>query len=487
MTAKPIKRRRAKKQVVVAAVDLGATSGRLILGIWQDQRLELRKVHRFPNSIRRLGNHDYWDLPWLWNEVHRGIHLLGAAMPHDSKVASIGVDTWGADHVLVNRVGRITFPPHAYRDARTEPVLRRLQSSPSCLARLYRTTGIPDAYYNTSVQLAELVETFPAIRNMADRCLFLSDYFNFLLSGQMANGLAAAGTSQLLDVESERWSYTALKHFGIPRKWFSPPIRSGTRIGTASQIMDINAALVLAVPGHDTTCAYDAIPSLTPGSEILISSGTWSLVGFESPVPLLGVGSLKARIANDRDGRGGYRPLINVSGLWLLERTLADLGARPETSEGWTNLIKAAEALPRPARLLDIGDIRLANPPSMKAAIDQQIRDREIDAPKTIAGYVSLICHSLAYGHAAAIRNLERLSGKRFCRVVIVGGGSRNRLLCQATADESGLPVISFGLEGSAVGNIANQLIGLSVVRDLGSFRQAIGAHLEHTAYLPRT
>jgi rhamnulokinase len=470
-----------KPSVSCAAVDLGATSGRVIVGTWSKKGLVLTEVHRFPNQFRTLGERAYWDVALLWNEVCQGLREAKAKYP---ELASVGVDSWGVDYALVNKLGRLVYPVHAYRDSRTQPGLKRLAAFG--IERVYEATGIPNVFYNSSLQLEETVASSPGITDVADRCLFIPDYFNFLLSGRMENELSIASTTQLLDVNSMEWSSTALAHFKVPAHWFSKPVRAGTRLGTVRSIPELKGLRVIAVPGHDTACAYDAMPANPDGSDIYISSGTWSLVGFESDVPLLGSEAREARVANERIGDGRYRPLTNVIGLWLLEQTLRDFAARPQSDREWAKLIRDAEQLPAPTVLLDVADPAFSNPPSMRAAIDAQLKRKKAKAPRQLAGYVRLICASLGRGHADAIRKFEALSGRRFKRILIVGGGSKNRLLCQATADESGLPVVSFQLEGTAVGNLASQFIALGAVKSLAEFRRQLARQLQQKTYSPR-
>ncbi len=239
------------------------------------------------------------------------------------------------------------------------------------------------------------------------------------------------------------------------------------------------------MPGHDTACAYAAMPAAEDGSDLFLSSGTWSLVGFESDTPVLGAEALAARISNQRLGDGRYCPITNVIGLWLLEGTMKDFASRPSNDREWAALITAAEKLPAPATLLDVTDPTFANPVSMKAAIDAQLKRRKLAAPKNLAAYTRLICDSLGRGHADAKAVFERLTGRKFNRVLMVGGGSKNRLLCQATANATGLPVVSFNLEGTAVGNLASQLIALGAVKDLRTFRRLLGATLKRKIYEP--
>jgi rhamnulokinase len=479
------------RPIFSAALDFGATSGRVILGAWSNQRLTLTEVHRFPNSFRSLAGHDYWDLGTLWHEALTGLHKAVAALPRGAALASIGVDFWGVDYVLVNDAGRLVFPVHAYRDSRSRPGLQRLANTRAALDRIYAATGIPNVFYNSSLHLEETVAHCPAITDLATRCLFLPDYFNYLLSGRMEIELSIASTSQLLDVHSTDWSRAALDYFRIPPQWFSRPILAGTKLGRLrKEIIGDSKPLartqVIAVPGHDTACAYDAMPASPDGTDLFLSSGTWSLVGFESDAPVLGQDALAARISNERIGDGRYRPLTNVIGLWMLEGIMKDFASHPSNDREWAALIAAAEKLPAPAGLLDVTDPAFGNPPSMKQAIDAQLKRRKRAAPKNLAGYTRLICDSLGQGHADAMRAFERMTGKKFRRVLMVGGGSKNRLLCQATADGTRIPVVSFALEGTAVGNLASQLIAIGAVKDLPTFRRHLAADLEQRIYQPK-
>ena len=470
----------------LAAVDLGATSGRVILGTWKNQKLTLQEVHRFPNAFQSVGGHDYWNIAGLWEQIQTGLRAARAALPKGAALASVGVDTWGVDHVLVNDAGRIVYPVHAYRDARTQAGLKRLANTRAALDRVYAATGIPNVFYNASLQLEETFTSCPALTDLATRCLFLPDYFNFLLSGKMANELTIASTAQLLDVHSTDWSRAALDHFRIPAHWFTKPVLAGAKLGRVKEFAGLEKTQVIAVPGHDTACAYDAMPASPDGTDLFLSSGTWSLVGFESDTPVLGADALAARISNERIGDGRYRPLTTVIGLWLLEGTLKDFASRPKNDAEWAALIAAAEKLPAPAALLDVADPALTSPKSMKVAIDAQLKKRRVAPPKNLAGYTRLICDSLGRGHADAKAAFEKMSGRAFKRILIVGGGSKNRLLCQATADASRIPVVSFALEGTAVGNLARQLIALGAVKNLATFRALLAKGLKQTVYAPR-
>ncbi len=472
------------KTIYTAAVDLGATSGRVILGAWSKNKLQLTEAHRFPNDYRELGKNAYWEVGTFWAEVSTGLKKAVELLPRGAKLSSVGVDTWGCDHVLLNDQGRLVFPPHAYRDDRTQAGIKALKKSGA--STIYAATGIPNVFYNTSLQLSETIANCPAITDLATHCLFLSDYLNYLLSGKMANELTVASTSQLLDVKANDWSRTALNRFSIPREWFSKPKLSGAKLGKVKNFPELAGVEVIACPGHDTACAFDAMPAAEDGNDIFLSSGTWSLVGFESDKPVLGPAAEKANVANERTGNGGYRPLTNVVGLFLLEQIMEDFKQRPKNDREWSALIKSSQKFPASKNLLTLTDRAFTSPDSMKAAIDAQLKKRKIKAPTNLTGYTRLICDSIGEGHAKCIRAFEGMTNKTFKRILIVGGGSKNQPLCQATADASGLPVISFSLEGTAVGNIARQLISLKAVKDLKTFRRLLSADLKQKTYRPR-
>jgi rhamnulokinase len=313
----------------------------------------------------------------------------------------------------------------------------------------------------------------------------VSDYFNYLLSGRMANELSIASHSQLLSASEADWSPAALRHFGIPAGWFERPLASPRGLGVVRGLPELKGVKSTLVPGHDTACAFASMPADPAGADLYLSTGTWSLIGCESERPLLGDDALEARISNERMGDGRFRPLRSCLGLWLLERLLVSLGLKPASARDWKALIDAAAATRPPAAALDVTDRSLFSPPDMKAAIEAQLRRRRLPAPKATAGWIRLVLHSLALGHADGVRQFERLTGRTFDRILIVGGGSRNPLLCQATADAAGVPVVSFALEGSAMGNVGSQLIALGELENLAALRHSLTTHLPHRRYTP--
>jgi rhamnulokinase len=351
---------------------------------------------------------------------------------------------------------------------------------------VYALTGVPSYPYNTSLQLQETLAARPELAKADVHCLFISDYFNFLLSGRMENELSVCSHSQLIDVHGRDWSRGALAHFGIPRSWLRRPALSPRPLGPVTGLPELKGVAAILVPGHDTACAFAAMPAAADGSDLYLSSGTWSLLGFEAEVPVLGAEARAARISNERMGDGRYRPLRSCLGLWLLERTLPAFASRPRGAAAWAALISEAARAPKPRLRLDVTDSSLFNPPDMRVAIAAQLRRRGARPPRDLAGHVRLIAESISGGHADTVRIFERLVGSRFKRILIVGGGSKNPLLCQSTADACGLPVVSYSLEGTVVGNLAIQLVALDAVPSMAEFRMRLARQLKGTPYLPR-
>ncbi|MDX2186346.1 MAG: FGGY family carbohydrate kinase [Opitutaceae bacterium] len=468
--------------VISAAVDLGASSGRVLVGTCDGLSFVLDEVHRFTNESQRLGTHDYWEIAGLWNQVLKGLREAKKRYPG---LASIGVDTWGVDHVLLDRKGRLVAPCHAYRDERTGPALQKLAKAKSQMRALYQETGIPNLFYNTSLQLAEWVSAHGEAAPLVARCLLLPDYFNFLLSGRMANEVSIASTSQLLSVREMRWSWKALHHFKVPPRWFRSPVRAGRVLGQVLPGLELGDARLVVAPGHDTACAFAAMPACETGGDLYLSCGTWSLLGFESSLPFVGPEALDAGISNERMGDGRFRPVASVIGLWILEKALRELDERPGGAAEWETLLGAASALPAPPGLLDVADPMFVNPDSMVRAIRQHLRSRQLLMPEDLPSLVRLICDSLAAEHARAMRRFEAITRSPFKRILMVGGGAKNRLLCEATARACGVPLHAFELEGSALGNLGCQWVSLGVFATQAEFRKLVARQVTPRVYLP--
>ena len=464
----------------LATIDLGATSGRVMVGSFSpSEGVELNEIHRFPNQFNRLHQNDYWDMGMLWREASHGLREAKKLYP---ELRSVGVDSWGADQVMLNADGRLAFPVHSYRDERTRPWQERIENSPAA-AQLFQQSGLPPVNYNTGLQLAESLATFPLLRDMVDRVLSISDYFNFLLSGELVNEFSQASTTMLLDPRGEDYHPAALEYFGIPPHWFTPPHQAKQLLGPVrlEGLGDVDTVLV---PGHDTSCAVEAIPGSERG--FIVSSGTWMLAGQLTDGPLLSDAAFRAWISNERTGSGAFRPCKVMLGLWLIEQIIPCFERRPANDAEWTALIDAASDRPSSDVHLDTSDRALFNPTDMREAIDTQLRHRGGTPPLDLAGYVRLVCDSLGAAIAGAVDAFGTLSGQRAERIIIVGGGARNRLLCQAMANAAALPVTSYQLEATCLGNLAYQACALGLVPDLAAFHAVIAPGLPTQHYAPR-
>lgn len=467
-------------KTTVAAIDLGATSGRVIVGQVTSEGIELTETHRFPNAFTTLKSYNYWDAGRLFGEIITGLKEAKRLFP---ELRSCGVDTWGVDHAITDRSGRLAFPIHAYRDERTNLLMREIRNKGED-RKLFDLTGIPVVSYNTGLQLAETLTAFPHLTQVGEQVMLLPEFFNFLLTGKSGCEFSHASTTQMLDVNGKSWSAQALEYFGIPASWLKDPVSAGSLLGPVTADSELAGVDVALVPGHDTSCAFEAIPR--DGNSLIVSSGTWMLVGGITDKPCLGDEAFELGVSNERTGTGGYRPNKILLGLWLLEKTIPAFDKRPQTDAEWSALISAASECPVPEVLIDTGDEALFNPPSMREAIDHQLKANGGEAPEDLPGYMALICASLGASVRDTALKLESILKTTFENIVIVGGGSKNGLLCQMLANYSGKRVTSYNLEAASVGNMAYQLLALGKIRSMSEFHGLIRPSLSAKEYQPR-
>lgn len=466
-------------RTTLAAIDLGATSGRVIVGVYSDKGLELTEAHRFPNGFHSLNGYQYWDLGRLFDEITVGLKKARELFPD---LSCCGVDTWGVDVVLTNAQGRLAFPCHAYRDERTNDIVDALETAGDT-RMLFKKTGLPPVNYNTGFQLAETLKAFPGITQVADKAMLLPHYINYLLSGEISSDYSQASTTQLMEVEGLGYDESVLDYFGIPKKWLAAPESAGRILGPVRNMAGLENVSLALVPGHDTSCAFEAIPR--EGNSLIISSGTWMLVGAITDKPCVGDAAFDLGISNERTGMGSYRPNKVMLGMWLLEQTIPFFDKRPSTNAEWSALISAAEERDAPPVLLDLKDKSLFNPSNMRAAIDKQLVAHGGEAPQDLPGYMRLVCASLGAGVQQTAVQFEKIMGSPFENIVIVGGGSKNRLLCQMIADATGKIVTSFNLEATSVGNIGYQLLAMGKIPSLESFHRTLRPTLSPNIYTP--
>jgi len=457
----------------VAAVDLGASGGRVMMGtVGRGQQLELQELHRFPNVPVRVLGTLHWDVLALFQGVLDG---LGAAARAGAGLASLGIDTWGVDYGLLDADGTLLGNPVHYRDTRTEgmagQVLARVPA-----AELYAITGIQQLPLNTIFQLAASAGT-PQLA-AARTLLMIPDLLAYWLTGQAGAEVTNASTTQLYDVRAQAWATSLMTRVGIPPGIFPPLRRPGDIIGELLPRITTETGLatpvpVLAVGSHDTASAVAAVPAQGPGFAY-ISCGTWSLVGMELPGPVLSEASFKANFTNETGIDGTIRYLRNVMGLWLLQESMRTWSARGTPADLDTLLAAAAEA-PALRAVIDPDDPHFLTPGDMPGRIAHACRRTGQDPPADPGATVRCILDSLALAYRRTIAEVQELSGRHVDTVHIVGGGARNALLCQLTADACGLPVVAGPVEAAALGNVLVQARALGAAPDdLAGMRQLL-------------
>lgn len=449
----------------MAAIDLGASSGRVMLSIWQPRtrRLSLREVHRFDNRLTRIDGHDTWDIDGLEREIRKG---LAAIDEQGVALDSIGIDTWAVDYVLLDKQRNRIGLPYSYRDHRTDGVMERTIADIG-RSHLYRRTGIQFLPFNTLYQLKALREQQPDICGKAAHLLMIPDYFHFRLTGQLNCEYTNASTTQLLNLATGDWDEDLIDYLDVPRQWFLPPNLPGNTVGYWTSPSGRKVP-VIATATHDTASAVVATP-LGGTNSLYLSSGTWSLMGMESAVPFNDQNAMAANITNEGGIGNTYRVLKNIMGLWLLQRVCQE-----QDVDDLPGLVAAAAALPAFTSLIDPNNDRFINPPSMVAEIRAACREQHQRVPETSAELARCIFDSLAMLYRQASLELARLRGISPDKLHIVGGGSKNRFLNQLSADVCQLPIVAGPEEASALGNIGCQLMALQEVGNLTDFRHLV-------------
>lgn len=470
----------------VAAVDLGATSGRVILGR-VDQRagvLELDHVARFPNGPVRLASGLHWDLTGLYRDLTRG---LADAFRRDSAVASIGVDSWAVDYALL-RGGRVLGEPFHYRDERTAAGVDAVHASVP-FDELYRRNGLQFLPFNTVYQLAAERDAAGGCLDLADSLLLVPDLIGFQLTGARVSERTNASTTGLVGVESGEWDDELIERLGFAASVFAPLVSpgdslGGLRAGVAAELGAPAGIEVVAVGSHDTASAVVAVP-MRAESAAYISCGTWGLVGVELEHPVLTDAALEANFTNEGGVDGRVRFLHNVMGLWLLSESVR-WWERDGESIDLPALLAAAASVTAAVPVFDANDPRFLAPGDMPARIAEWCVEHGVGVPASRAEFARSIIESLAEAFAGAVRSASILSGVDVETIHVVGGGSLNELLCQRTADRSGIPVLAGPVEATAIGNVLVQARAQGFASgDLESLRGLVAAAFTPRGYEP--
>ena len=449
------------------AFDFGAESGRAVLGRLQDGTLAIDEVHRFPNDPVSDNGSLHWDAPRLWSELRTALSSVDP-----STLAAIAVDTWGVDYALLGEDGQLLQNPYHYRDPRNiaamAEVLRLIPKE-----ELYEATGIQLLSINTINQLYAARMCTPRLLDSAQRLLMMPDLFNYWLTGTAVCEITDASTTQLVDPRTRTWVTTLFDRLSIPSRLQAPIVEPGSIVGTLlPEVAGAGATrtAVVACGSHDTASAVAAITARN--NTAFISSGTWSLVGIELDAPIITADARALNFSNEIGVNGTTRFLKNVMGLWMLQDCRRSWSRNGDMT--YTELIDAAEREPGFRHLVDPDEPSFIRPDDMPAAIDRFCRQTKQSVPHGVGAYTRAILDSLALKYRLVIDNLERLIDRPIDRIHIIGGGSRNRLLDQFTADATGRTVIAGPVEATALGNIAMQMIATGAAGSLAEARSTI-------------
>lgn len=464
------------------AVDLGATSGRTVLAQYDGNRVDMQVWTRFENPQLPMTGHIFWNLPHLYNEILRALRRLNS---ENISVDSIGIDTWGCDVAFFGKAGQLNALPLCYRDSFTDGAVERYTSSHMNAEALYERTGIQFMNFNTLFQFDTMRrDNFSVMKNPVT-INFIPDALIYLLTGKCICEYTVASTSQLLNPYTGDLDDKLLRSVGLTRKNFGPITQPGTIVGTLMpQIQEatgMGAIPVVAVAGHDTASAVVSVPA-TDGDYAYLSCGTWSLLGIESPTPIINNESRRLNFTNEGGIDGTTRFLKNICGLWLLERCRVEWEDAPSD----INELNALSVTTDFASIIDPDDPSFVHPSSMTKAIAEYCRKTNQAEPKTPAEFVRCIFRSLAQRYSQVIDNLRSLSSVDIKRLHVIGGGCRNAYLMQMTADATGLPVIAGPTEGTALGNVLLQLRAAGEVDALSDMRAISAASVETTVYNPQ-
>jgi rhamnulokinase len=471
----------------VAAVDLGATSGRVMVGRVGPNILEIAEAARFPNTPVQLWEGDRTGLHWNISELYRSVvDGLGSALRAEPDIVSVGVDAWAVDYGLL-RAGVLQGIPYHYRDDRSAPgtdLVHRIVPADE----LYRQNGLQYLPFNTIYQLA--VERDSGRLADAEAMLLIPDLIAYWLSGEAVSERTNASTTGLTSADGT-WNSDLIEKLRLPRRMFRPLVEAGSEVGSLLPSVRDELHLsgrgpaVTAVGSHDTASAVVAVP-MDPLHAAYISCGTWGLVGVELERPVLTDSARLANFTNEGGVDGRVRFLHNVMGLWLLSESIRAWQARGIDAD-LTTLLARAEAISGPVPMFDADDPRFLAPGDLPARIAEWFAERGLAAPQDPAEYVRSILESLADAFARAVRSAAELSGRQVDTVHIVGGGARNSLLCQLVADRAGLPVLAGPVEATALGNVLVQARAQGLVSgDLESLRALVAGAFVPTRYAPR-
>ncbi len=456
------------------AVDIGASSGRHMIGWVENGAIHLQEMYRFENGLHEKNGHMCWDTDHLFASIVEGMKACKAA---GMVPATMGIDTWAVDFVLLDEQNRLIGDAVGYRDARTEGMDRQVEQTISFEA-LYERTGIQKQPFNTIYQLAAVNK---ADLQKAKRFLMIPEYFNYLLTGKAVNEYTNATSTALVNARTKTWDGELLDALGLPRVLFGPLAMPGTPVGALlpaiREQVGFDCTVVLPAT-HDTGSAFLAVPARDDRA-VTISSGTWSLLGVELQQPVTTPQSAACNFTNEGGYNYRYRYLKNIMGLWMIQSIRRELGKQYSFAQ--------LEAMAQEARdfasRVDVNDNAFLAPASMIDAVKDACTRTGQPAPQTVGELMQCVYQSLAECYARAVKELAALTGRDFTAIHIVGGGSKDDTLNRLTAQKTGLPVIAGPTEGTALGNLMVQMIAGGDFADLAAARRAVANSFELKTY----
>ncbi|MCU0960377.1 MAG: rhamnulokinase [Pirellulaceae bacterium] len=479
----------AKGAQVFLAVDLGASSGRVVAGEFTGRRIALEEVSRFANGGVLANERLYWDLLGLWQHVKDGLRAAGTK--YGDRIVSVGVDTWGVDFGLLNARDELLGNPVHYRDRRTEGILEdAFQVVPR--SEIFAGTGLQFMPFNTLFQLFAMRREGSPLLDAAHSLLMMPDLFHWLLSGEKSNEYTDASTTQFFDPQKNDWAFPLLDRFELPSRLLRPVSLPGTRLGPlrASVAQEMGGHRIQVVlPGtHDTASAVMAVPaSSLPGKKpnwCYISSGTWSLMGIELPGPVVTDRCRELNFTNEGGVGGTIRLLKNIAGLWLVQQCRACWQREGRTYD-WDELTALAQSARPLTALIHPDDPRFVAPDNMPAAIRQYCEETGQAPPDSDGAVIRCALESLALRYRMVIGWLEQLNGGPLETIHIVGGGTQNRLLCQMAADACDRRVVAGPIEATAIGNVMMQAVSNGDVASIAEAREVIRTSFAVEEYVP--
>jgi rhamnulokinase len=451
------------------AIDFGAESGRAVLAHLQSGILTTEEVHRFANEPVEYGSSLHWDVARLWFEVQKALARLG-----EVELAGIGVDAWGVDYALLGEHGELLQNPYHYRDRRTEGVIEEVLRKVG-KEEIYKATGIQFMPINTLYQLFAAQRQTPKLLAAARYLLTIPDLFNYWLSGRAVCEFTNATTTQMVDPVKRSWATALMQSLELPAHLAAPIVEPGSIIGTLLPAVARHPSLagttVIAPACHDTGSAVAAISARDDTA--FLSSGTWSLLGIELDAPVITPDALRLNFTNEGGVNGTTRLLKNVMGLWMLQSCRRSWNAQGHNFD-YRELIELAARESSFGHLVDPDDESFLRPADMLTAIDEFCTRTHQPAPREPGAYVRAVLESLAFKYRFVLRNLEHVSGKRIGQIRIIGGGSKNRLLNQLTADATGRRVLAGPAEATALGNVAIQILATGGASSLPEVRAIV-------------